>query len=115
MRKKSHVRRNDQVQVVAGDSKGTRGRVLIAMPSRNKVLVEGVNLAWKHVKPSQVHPRGGRVEREAPVDASNVMLLCQNSACERHNKPVRTRTAIGDDGTKSRVCVKCGNPIATQE
>ena len=115
MRNKAHIRRNDQVEVIAGDSKGKRGRVLRIMPPGNKVVVEGVNLVWRHLKPSRERPRGGRVEREAQVAVSNVMLLCQNRACERHDRPVRTRMAVNPDSTKDRVCIKCGRPIVRQQ
>jgi large subunit ribosomal protein L24 len=115
VRNKPHIRRNDQVQVIAGESKGSRGRVLRIMPGGAKVVVEGVNLVWKHLKPSQERPRGGRVEREAPIAISNVMLLCQNRACEHHDRPVRTRVAVSADRGKDRVCVKCGRAILRQQ
>ena len=115
MKRKLHVRTNDMVQVTAGDSKGARGRILRAMPQENKVIVEGVNTVWKHVKPSREQPRGGRIEIEAPLDASNVMLLCQNRECEKHDRPVRSRTERDEGGAKNRVCVHCGHPIVTQE
>ena len=115
VRSKPHIRRNDQVEVMAGESKGSRGRVLRVMPGENKVVVEGVNLVWKHLKPSRERPRGGRVEREAPIAVSNVMLLCQNRACERHDRPVRTRMVVNSDRTKDRVCVRCRRPIVTQQ
>jgi large subunit ribosomal protein L24 len=115
MNKKLHVRRNDMVEVITGNDRGQRARVLSAMPREGKVLVEGVNLVWKHVRPSRQHQRGGRIEKEAPMDASNVMLLCQNRECEKHDRPVRTRSAAAQDGTKQRVCVKCGHAIHAQE
>jgi len=115
MKKKLHVRRNDRVQVTAGTSAGHAGRVVRAMPEENRVVVEGANLRWKHVRPSQQNQRGGRVQREAPIDASNVMLLCQNRECARHDRPVRTRVSVGPDGVKARVCVRCGKPIITPE
>ena len=114
MSKTLHVRRDDMVEVTTGDSK-VRGRVLSVMPSKNKVVVEGANLHWKHVKPSRQHPRGGRVEREAPIDASNVMLICQNKECKRFDKPVRTRVVPGEEGGKARACTKCAKPISTPE
>jgi len=115
MNRKLHVRRNDVVEVITGDYKGARGRILQAMPREGKVVVEGVNMVWKHIRPSRQHPRGGRIERETPLNASNVMLLCQNRECARYDKAVRTRTAAAADGTKNRVCVKCGKPIVTPE
>ena len=115
MRKKLNIRRNDLVQIVAGEDKGKRGRILAAMPSENKIVVEGVNMVWKHVRPSRQYPRGGRIEREAPIQVSNVMLLCQNSECKRYDKPVRVRRQAGADGAKARVCVKCSKPIVAAE
>lgn len=110
-----HVRRNDMVEVITGEYKGVRGHVLRAMPKEGRVLVEEVNVVWKHVRPSRENPQGGRMQREAPIQASNVMLLCQNRECEKHDQPVRTRTKVEPDGSKDRVCVKCGHPIETEE
>ena len=115
MNKKLHVRRNDVVEVIAGDGKGRRGRVLAAYPALGRVLVEGVNMVWKHLRRTPQNPRGGRTEREAPLDASNVMLLCQNRDCAKHDAAVRTRILIKDDGSKQRVCGRCGKPIVTPE
>jgi len=115
MGQKLHVRRDDLVEVIAGDYKGTRGRVLKAMPREGKVVVEGVNMVWKHVRRSMRNPRGGRTEQEAPIDASNVMLLCQNRDCPRYDKPVRVRVGRNPDGTKSRLCVKCGKAIVAAQ
>ena len=108
MRRKLQVRRGDTVEVMTGTSRGMRGRVIRAIPQKGKVVVEGVNLVWKHIKRSREHPRGGRVEIEAPIDASNVMLLCPNRECSRHDKPVRTHVVVREDGTKIRACAKCG-------
>lgn len=106
-----HIRRNDTVQVVTGVYKATRGRVLKAMPSQQKVIVEGVNLHWKHVRPSQRNPRGGRLQLESPIHVSNVMLLCPNKECERFDKPVRVRCRLEENSPKMRVCAKCGAEI----
>ena len=115
MRKKLHVRRNDIVEVITGEDRGRRGRILRVIPQEGKLVVEGINMVWKHVRPGRQHPRGGRIEREASIQASNVMLVCQNRDCERHDRPVRTRKTVSDDGTKQRVCVKCGQPVQTQQ
>ena len=76
-----HIRKDDQVEVIAGDDKGTPGerriaKVLRALPARNKIVVEGVNRVYKHMKPSQKNPQGGRLSKEMPIDVSNVMLYC---------------------------------------
>ena len=115
MGSKLQIRTNDAVQVVTGVYKGTRGRVLRAFPGERKVVVEGVNVKWKHVRRGPKHPRGGRIQVEAPIDASNVMLLCPNRECARFDKPVRVRAAVREDGTRTRSCVKCGAEIAKPE
>ncbi len=112
---KLRVRRDDMVEVITGNYKGVRGRILSARPREGKVVVEGVGMVWKHVKPTRQHPRGGRIEREAPIQASNVMLLCQNKECERYDRPVRIRMLLSPDRSKSRVCTKCGRAIVTEE
>ena len=78
MAKKLHVRRGDTVEVIAGNARGVRGRILRAIPSKGRVIIEGVNLHWKHLRRTAQHAQGGRIEIEAPIDASNVMLICPN-------------------------------------
>jgi large subunit ribosomal protein L24 len=108
-----HVRRNDEVQVISGDHKGARGRVLYVDRKHGRVVVEGVNRIYKHVRRSQQHPQGGRIEKEAGIAASNVMTICNNRQCPRSGKPVRSRHKVGADGAKIRVCAKCGGPIGS--
>ena len=67
-----HVRKNDTVVVIAGNDKGKTGKVLRVFPQKNRVLVEGVNIRKRHVRPSQAHPQGAIIEREFPIHASNV-------------------------------------------
>ena len=69
------IKKNDTVIVIAGADKGKTGKVLSVSPKANKVVVEGVNVVTKHVKPSQANPDGGRIKAEAPFDASNVAIL----------------------------------------
>lgn len=69
-----HVKKGDTVQVISGDDRGKTGRVLKTFPEKNRVIVEGVNFIVRHTKPTQVNPRGGRVEKEAPLHASNVIM-----------------------------------------
>ena len=69
------IKRNDLVEVTAGDEKGKRGRVVRVLPAKNQVIVQGLNLQYKHVRRSQKNPQGGRIRREAPIHASNVMLI----------------------------------------
>jgi large subunit ribosomal protein L24 len=102
------IRKDDQVEVIAGDDKGTTSdrriaKVLKALPTRNKVLVEGVNRVYKHMKPSQKNPQGGRLSKEMPIDVSNVLLFCPKC-----NRGVRVGSRITADGQKERCCKKCG-------
>lgn len=73
--KKLHVKREDEVLVLAGNDKGKRGRVLIVYPKVDKALVEGINMRTHHEKPTQENPQGGRLTREAPVHISNLMVI----------------------------------------
>lgn len=68
------IKKGDKVQVISGQDKGTVGEVLVAMPRSNRVVVEGVNVRKKHQKPSQINPDGGIIDKEMPIDASNVKL-----------------------------------------
>jgi large subunit ribosomal protein L24 len=103
-----HIRKDDLVQVIAGDDRGTNGRVLRVLPSENKVVVEGVNRVYKHLKPNRRNPQGGRLSKEMPVAISNVLLYC--STCRRG---VRLGRRYGADGRKERYCKKCGNSLGT--
>jgi len=110
-----NIKKGDMVVVIRGedrviDKKSARPRRVIRVyPKRRRVVVEGVNMVYKHVRQSKKHPRGGRIEKEAPIDISNVMLWCEN--CRR---PVRTGYRLeGSEKAKKkvRVCKKCGNAI----
>jgi len=106
-----HIRQNDEVQVISGDNAGDTGRVLFVDLKKGRVVVEGVNRVFKHVRRSQDNPQGGRIEKEAPIAVSNVMLICSNRNCPKSGQPVRARHKVGDDGVKTRICAKCGNTI----
>lgn len=69
------IHKNDNVKVVTGNSKGKTGKVLKVFPKNNRVIIEGVNLRKRHTKPSQRNPQGGIIEKEMPIDASNVMIM----------------------------------------
>lgn len=106
-----HVRKNDQVYILSGEYKGKKGRVLKVFLSQNRVLVEGVNFINRHTRPSSKLPQGGIIKKEAPIHATNVMVICPK--CDN---PSRTRYEFfGDDGKKSRrkarVCKNCGEMI----
>jgi large subunit ribosomal protein L24 len=72
---KLHVKKGDMIQVIAGNDKGLKGRVLMVFPEKERVLVEGINMRTKHQKPSQEYPQGGRIKQEMPIHASNVLPL----------------------------------------
>ena len=105
VRQKIHVRRGDRVRVIRGNFKGEEGTVLRVLTKENRVVVEGVNMRKRHMRPSEANPEGGIVTFEAPIHASNVMLLDTNG------EPTRVRQRIDADGTKERVAAKSGNPI----
>jgi len=102
MIKKLHVKKDDKVIVISGNSKGTIGTVVEVSPKEGKVIVSGANIVKKHVKPRPPQEQGGIVEVEGAMYASKVQLYC-----EKCNKP--TRAAHKMDGDKKiRVCAKCG-------
>jgi large subunit ribosomal protein L24 len=99
----SPIRRNDNVVVMTGKDRGKRGRVLRVVADKNRVVVEGVNTIKRHTKPNpQRNVKGGVVEREAAVHASNVQLVCPECG-----KPTRIGRKILGDGRKVRICRKC--------
>lgn len=106
MKRKLHVRAGDNVTVLSGKDRGKRGKIIEVNPTKGTVLVEGVNIATKHVKPRSMNQQGGIIHQEAFIDASNVMLIC--SKCK---KPTRTGRKIEDNGRKVRVCKKCGQVV----
>ena len=97
------IRRNDQVVVTTGKDSGKRGRVLKVLPLKNRLIVEGVNVIKRHTKPNpQRQIKGGVVEREAPLHASNVQIVCPECS-----NPTRVGRKLLDDGRRVRFCVKC--------
>jgi large subunit ribosomal protein L24 len=99
----SPIKKNDSVVVITGKDRGKRGRVLKVVAATNRVVVEGVNIIKRHTKPNpQRNVKGGLVEREAALHASNVQLVCPECA-----KPTRLGSKILGDGRKVRVCRKC--------
>ena len=97
------IKLDDMVEVIAGDDKGVRGKVLRVEHEANKVVVEGVNRVYKHVRKSQKNPQGGRLSKEMPVHVSNVMLID-----EKAGAPTRVGTRFQDDGSKERFSKKSG-------
>ena len=100
------IKKNDTVLVTTGKEKGKKGRVLSVMLSKDKLIIEKVNIIKKHMKPSKKYSQGGIIEKEAPVHISNVMLVCP-----RCSKPARIASMVSDSGKKSRVCKKCKETI----
>ncbi|MDT8440384.1 MAG: 50S ribosomal protein L24 [Desulfuromonadales bacterium] len=101
-----HVRKNDLVMVIAGKDKGKTGKVLRVLPGKGRILVENLNIIKRHTRPSQTNATGGIVEKEAPLSAANVQLVCQ--AC---NQPTRTGKRSLEDGSKVRFCKKCNEIV----
>ncbi len=97
------IRSGDLVEVRTGNARGTRAKVLAVQPTKGRLVVEGVNRVYRHVKRSQKNQQGGRLSKEMPIDASNVLLVC--TAC---SKPTRLGVKVAADGGRSRVCRACG-------
>ena len=100
-----NIKKNDTVIVLSGKDKGVKGKVLVAMPTENKVIVEGVNVATCHTKPRKQGETGGIVKKETPIRTCKVALFC--SKC---GKGVRVGHSVNGD-KKVRVCKKCGAEI----
>ena len=97
------IRKNDNVLVITGRDRGKRGRVLRVIPDKGRLIVEGVNFIKRHTKANpQKNVKGGIVEREASLNASNVQLVCP--AC---NAATRVGNRVLDDGSRVRICRKC--------
>ena|SRR5271166_3419457 len=101
-----HIKKDDVVQVITGDDAPKTGRVLSVLPEVGKVVVEGINRVYKHLKPSRRNPQGGRLSKEMPIDASNVLLYCAN--CKRG---VRIGRRYLPNGSKERYCRSCDNTL----
>lgn len=100
---KMHVKRGDKVVVIAGKDKGKEGNVIAAFPEENKVIVEGVAMAKKHQKARMQGQASAIIEKEMPIDASNVMRVCPKCG-----KAARVGVKVFDDGAKAKYCKKCG-------
>ena len=99
------LKKGDNVVVIAGKDKGSEGEVVRVMPSKNQVIVNGINRAKKHTKPNRVQQQGGIIDRDMPIDASNVMLV-------HKGKPTRVGYKIQGDGTKVRIAKRTGEVIS---
>lgn len=101
-----NIKTDDNVKVICGRDIGKTGRVLRTVPEKRRVVVEKINQVKKTQRPTQQNPQGGISTIEAPIDVSNVMLVCPNC-----NKPTRVGHRINDNGVKVRTCKKCGQDI----
>lgn len=101
------VRKNDNVVIVTGKDRGKRGRVLKVLPARNRLVVEGANMVKRHTRPNpQRNIKGGIVEREGALHASNVQIVCPECGA-----PTRIGHQVLGDGRKVRVCRKCDGAV----
>ena len=107
---KLHIKRDDTVVVISGDSKGTRGKVIATSPEEGKVIVAGANIVSKHTKARRQGEASQIVKTEGAIYACKVQLVCNNSKCEKYGKGVRVQYKVVD-GKKVRVCAKCGAEI----
>ncbi|MBI3269224.1 MAG: 50S ribosomal protein L24 [Planctomycetes bacterium] len=105
-----HVRKNDNVKVMSGDDRGKEGRVVRVITKTDRLVVQGINLVFKHVKRSMDYPHGARIQKEAPIAASRVLLVCP--AC---NRPTRVSMTPAKDGRRARTCKKCKQAITVEE
>jgi large subunit ribosomal protein L24 len=105
--KRSKIKKNDQVVVIAGRDKGRRGRVLEVVPAKGKIKVEGIGMIKRHQKANpQANRGGGIVEKEAYIDVSNVQLIDPQSG-----KPTRVKYSVEGDGTKTRLAAASGHTL----
>ena len=103
MKNKIHVKKGDTVYVLNGKDREKKGKVLAVYPSKNMVLVEGINMVKKHMKPRGQMQQGGIIEQEAPIYADKVMLIC-----DKCGVPTKVGKHLMENGSKARVCKKCG-------
>ena len=103
---KVHVKTGDTVIVISGKDKGKKGQVLAVSPKEGKVIVEKVNMVSKHVKPRKMGEQGGIIKAEGAMYSSKVQIVCP-----RCNKPTRVGHKLYEDGTKARICKKCGESL----
>jgi large subunit ribosomal protein L24 len=99
------LREGDKVKVIAGKDAGKESRVVRVMPKKNKLIVEGVNTAKKHQAPRGQTMQGGIIDKDMPINASNVMIVCPDCG------PTRVGHRFDGDGVKHRTCVKCGGDL----
>jgi large subunit ribosomal protein L24 len=99
------IKKGDRVQVLAGKDRGKQGTVMRAFPSEGKVIVEGVNVAKKHQKPTRMTMQGGIIDKDMPLPVSNVAIVCSKDG------PTRVGYRFDPNGEKVRICKKCGGDL----
>ena len=100
------IRKNDSVLVISGRERGKTGKVLRVMPEKDSVIIERINIVKRHSKPRGPQQAGGIVEKEAPITASNLMIMC-----DKCSAPVRVGHKVLADGRKIRICRRCNEAI----
>jgi len=96
------IKKNDTVKMAAGRDKGKTGKVITVFPGTNRALVQGLNMVKKHTRRTKDDQQGGIIQKESPVDVSNLMVVCQKCG-----KSTRVGFSLLSDGTKTRICKKC--------
>ena len=100
------IKKGDRVEVLTGKDRGKRGEVMRALPAEGKVIVDGVNVAKKHQRPTKATMQGGIIDKDMPIPVANVAIVCPSCG-----KPTRVGFKIDGDGTKVRVCKKCAGEM----
>lgn len=103
-----HVKKGDTVVVIAGDDKGKTGEIIRVDGAKGKVLVQGINRVYRHLRPSRQHPQGGRIQKEMPIDISNVLPVDPKT-----NQATRVGFRVSTDGSKQRYAKKSGETLGT--
>ncbi len=103
-----NVKKGDMVAVIAGNDRGKTGEVIRVFSQGQKVLVQGINRVYRHLRPSRRHPQGGRIQKEMPISISNVLPIDPKT-----NQPTRVGFRINKDGSKERIAKKSGQSLGT--
>ena len=106
---RTYLKKDDQVEVIAGKDKGRVGKVLLVLRDKDKVVVERINMTKRHTKPQEMNQQGQIVEKEAPIHVSNLQLICPECT-----KTGRIGKKVLDDDTKVRYCKSCGESIESK-
>ncbi len=101
-----HVIKGDMVKVIAGADRGKTGEIMEVYPSKNKVMVQGVNRVYRHLRPSRKHPQGGRIQKEMPIHISNVLPVDPKTQLA-----TRVGVRVNEDGSKERIARKSGESL----